>query len=130
MDQRAEKALMFLRNLEYEYFKECAIGLLRAAVDFRECTFDQDSWVRAGAKLLPWWLAFTEGAKTVRLLVEKVKTDIKAAAEWFENTVAPLLSVLWESPSYGFDYLEKMREKGRARYRIRHHQLVGVSAST
>lgn len=128
--ERAEKVGMYLRNLDFEMFRETAIGVLVAAVDFRECEDEDPGWVKASAQRLSWWLQFTEGLKAVRLLVEKIKPSLKLVAQWFENTVAPTLAVLMGSQGYGQEFISKMVVKGVDRFTARHRQLIMSSVPT
>ena len=128
--ERAEKVGMYLRNLTFELFREITIGVLVAAVDFRNVDEEDPSWVKASAEQLPWWVQFTEGLKAVRLLVEKVKPSLKVVAEWFENTVAPTFAVLMGARGYGQEFLSEMVVKGVERFTARHRQLIAASVPT
>ena len=130
MKERADTMAMYLRNLTFEMFREVAIGVLVAAVDFRNVQQDDESWVKANADQLGWWLQFTEGLKAVRLLVEKIKPSLKVVAEWFENTVAPTLAVLMGAKGYGQEFMSKMVVKGVERFTARHRQLIMASVPT
>lgn len=130
MKERAEAMAMYLRNLDFEMFREVAIGVLVAAVDFRDVQQEDESWVKANADQLGWWCQFTEGLKAVRLLVEKIKPSLKKVAEWFENTVAPSLAVLMGAQGYGQEFISKMVVKGVDRFTARHRQLIMSSVPT
>ena len=127
MKERSEKMAMYLRNLDFELFREMAIGVLIAAVDFRHVQQDDEGWVKAQADQLGWWFQFTEGLKAVRLLVEKIKPSLEVVAQWFENTVAPTLAVLMGARGYGQEFLSKMVVKGVDRFTARHRQLIMAS---
>jgi len=93
--ERAQACAKALLNLLPEDWRECVVGFLRAYVDFRETTRDAKPYEKYRAPLLAWWATLTEGFKTCRLVVEKVRKGIEDLCQWLGQAVSASLAVAY-----------------------------------
>jgi DNA relaxase NicK len=120
--ERAEACGLLLRSLDEEEWCRCAISLLRAFIDFRETTREDEGWVRYRLPLVPWWAELTEGLEKCRLHVGKEVKSLEQVMGWAERALAPMLAVLKEGA--GTDWLNQMIDEGAQRWRPHHRRLL------
>lgn len=125
-NSRAHSFGLTLCEITSEQFKEFSVGVLRQAVDFRDVTKDEDSWVKARANLLPWWKDLTEGFKKARIVVQKVQKKIEDVKHWAAKSLAPILAVLAASPDAGDEWIQKMIITGPDRWKQKHYDLLAM----
>lgn len=124
-EQRGQTCAKALCNLPLEDWKQFLVGLLRAYVDFRQVTREDEAWEKYRAPLLPWWEALTESFKRCRLLISKPHRTIEEVKQWFSQSMGPILAVLYFKAGNGF--LDQCVESGIDRWKERHRMLLKPS---
>jgi DNA relaxase NicK len=123
-EQRAQACALALIALTEEQYRQYLIGVLVAAVDFRDCTFDDDTNHRVRAPRLAWWITLTEGFTRARLVVEKVARKIEDVKHWVSLSLAPMLAVIAAAPTAGRAWLESVIDVGKERWKPKHYALL------
>lgn len=126
VELKGERADRFGLNLmlEFEHFRELAIGVLRSVVDFRQVCREDEDWIRSRSPVVSWWEQFTEGLKICRLSVSRAVKHIEQVWDWADRSLAPMLSVLVASGADAQQRLLALIENGVSRWKDTHRQLV------
>lgn len=127
---RAQVCGQILSYLEEADWLECVIGVLRAYVDFRATTREEEDEYRYRAPLLDWWVQLTDGFKKGRLMVEKDVQTLPKVKRWVRQSVAPMLAVICAEHPGGQAWLEKQIVAGVNRWKERHRRLLKKTATT
>ena len=131
LEFKKERALacgLFLRKLDEEEWCRCAVSFLRAFIDFRQTTREEEGWARCQAPLVDWWAELTDGLEKCRLHVGKEVKSLDQVMGWAERALAPMLAVLKEGA--GSDWLNQMIEEGVQRWRPHHRRLLNGKKRT
>lgn len=126
VELKGERADRFGLNLmlEFEQFRELAIGVLRSVIDFRQVNREDEDWIRSRSPVVAWWGEFTEGLKICRLSVVRAAKYIEQVWEWADHSLAPMLSVLVASGPEAQSRLLQIISNGVSRWKDSHRQLV------
>jgi DNA relaxase NicK len=122
-DDRAQASALALIALTEEQYRQYLIGVLLAAVDFRDCTYEDDTNDRVRARRLPWWTTLTEGFARARLVIEKVTRKIEDVKAWVATSLGPMLALVYRHPEAGPAWLQQVIDTGDQRWRTRHVEL-------
>lgn len=119
-DERAQVCTLALIALTEEQYRQFLIGVLMSAVDFRDCTHEDDTNARVRAPRLPWWVALTDGFARARLSMDKPVRKIEDVKAWIANSLAPMLALANLHPEAGPEWLQSVIDNGDRRWRSRH----------
>src|SRR5262245_2030888 len=123
-DERAQAVGLALSVLDQEPFQKYIVGVFRTAVDFRNCTRNDDPKDRYHAPLLPWWKRLTDGMQRAKLEVAKAVKKIEDVKRWAENSLSPMLGLLCAHPEAGERWLVNTIIEGVERWRAKHLALL------
>jgi DNA relaxase NicK len=123
-EERADKAGQALASLEEEAFRRFMVGVLRAAIEFKDTNWEADPMVRHRAAPLPWWIALTEGFQQCRLTVQPVVRTLEDVKQWVNAALAPMLAVMVCAPSAGEQWLREVIAAGSERWKAKHYALL------
>ncbi len=123
-EERADKAGQALASLKEDAFRRFMVGVLRAAIEFKDTNWNADPMARHRAEPLPWWIALTEGWQTCRLTVHKVVRKIEDVKQWVNTALAPMLAVMGCAPSSGEKWLREVIAAGADRWKAKHYALL------
>jgi len=127
-DERAQVCALALIAHSEEQYRQHLIGVLRSAVDFRECTYEDDINHRVRAPRLPWWVTLTEGFARARLVMDKPTRRIEDVKQWVSQSLAPMLAVVASAPTAGHAWLESVIQAGSGRWKPKHLALLELPA--
>ncbi len=122
--ERAHAVGLAVSTLDQEAFQRYIVGVFRTAVDFRDCTRDDDPKDRYYAPLLPWWKVLTEGMARAKLTVSQAVKTIEDVKRWAEKSLSPMLGLLCAHPEAGERWLVKTIVDGVDRWRTKHLTLL------
>lgn len=122
--ERADACVKKLVACDPADWQEIVVGLLRSHVDFRHTTREQESAARCRAPLLAWWEHLTGGFQKARLTVEKQARTLEDVKEWFQQSVAPTLALLYVTPNLGLPWIEEVINAGADRWKQKHYRLL------
>jgi DNA relaxase NicK len=122
--ERAQAVGMALSGLDQDSFQKYIVGVFRSAVDFRDCTREDDPKDRYYAPLLDWWRVLTEGMQRARLDIAKSVKKIEEVKRWAEKSLSPMLGLLCAHPEAGERWLVKTIVDGVERWRAKHLALL------
>jgi phage replication initiation protein len=123
-DERSQAVGLALSVLDQERFQKYIVGVFRTAVDFRECTREDDPKDRYRAPLLAWWKLLTEGMQRAKLEVVKAIKKIEDVKQWAEKSLSPMLGLLCVHPEAGERWLVSTIIEGAERWRAKHYALL------
>jgi DNA relaxase NicK len=121
---RAHAVAVALSRLGQEEFESYIVGVFRSALDFRDCTREDDPKSRYRAPLLEWWRVLTDGMRRAKLEVAKAVKQIEQVKRWAEKSLSPMLGVLCVHPEAGERWLVKTIVEGVERWRNKHLMLL------
>jgi phage replication initiation protein len=119
-EERAHVCALALIALNETQYRQFLIGVLMSAVDFRDCTSEDDTNARVRAPRLPWWVALTDGFARARLSMDKPERKIEDVKAWVANSLAPTLALVYLHPEAGPEWLQSVIDNGDRRWRARH----------
>lgn len=122
--ERADACVKKLLAADPSTWQEIVVGLLRAYIDFRETSRNQDSAARCRAPLVEWWEELTCGFHKARLTIEKPERSIEEIQEWFKRNLGPILAVLYMAPGLGQTWIDDVISSGAERWKPKHHRLI------
>jgi phage replication initiation protein len=122
-EERAQVCAMALIALTEAQYRQFLIGVLINAVDFRDCTSDDDPIVRLRATRLPWWITLTDGLARAQLNMERPERKIEDVKAWIATSLGPMLALANEHPEAGPEWLQSVIRTGKNRWGERHHAL-------
>lgn len=123
-NERAHAVGLALSTLDQEAFQKYIVGVFRTAVDFRDCTRDDDPKDRYYAPLLDWWTVLTDGMRRAKLEIIKSVQKIEEVKQWAEKSLSPMLGLLCAHPEAGERWLVKTIVDGVERWRAKHLALL------
>jgi len=123
-DERAQAVGLALSVLDQDRFQQYIVGVFRTALDFRECTREDDPKDRYHAPLLGWWKTLTEGMQRAKLAVAKAVKQIEDVKRWAANSLSPMLGLLCVHPEAGERWLVSTIIEGVERWRAKHYALL------
>lgn len=131
--ERAHAVGLAISTLDQEAFQRYIVGVFRTAVDFRDCTREDDPKDRYYAPLLPWWKVLTDGMVRAKLAIAHSVKTIEDVKRWAAKSLSPMLGLLCAHPEAGERWLVKTIVDGVDRWRSKHvallqagHQLATV----
>ncbi|WP_172834419.1 replication initiation factor domain-containing protein [Nitrospira japonica] len=123
-DERAQAVGLALSVLDQDRFQPYIVGVFRTAVDFRDCTREDDPKDRYHAPLLAWWKVLTEGMQRAKLDVVKAVKKIEDVKQWAAKSLAPMLGLLCVHPEAGERWLVSTIIEGVERWRPKHYAFL------
>ncbi len=122
--ERAQAVGLALSTLDQEPFQKYIVGVVRSAVDFRDCTRADEPKDRYYAPLLSWWKVLTDGMERARLEIAKSVKKIEDVKQWAEKSLSPMLGLLCAHPDAGERWLVRTIVEGVERWRAKHLALL------
>jgi DNA relaxase NicK len=122
--ERAHAVGLAISALDQKSFQKYIVGVFRTAVDFRDCTREDDPKDRYYAPLLPWWKVLTDGMARARLAITQSVKTIEDVKRWASKSLSPMLGLLCAHPEAGERWLVKTIVDGVDRWRSKHVALL------
>ena len=119
---RAQAVVMAWRSSGWS--ASCALGLLRAAIDFRQ---DDGTATKARWRLLRWWRAFLGGVDLVRVRVGRIGRSLEDVAGWIVTSVSSALAAC--ESAFGAGFVRHVLSRGRDRMSAGHQRMLCLYAS-
>lgn len=122
--ERAHAVGLAMSTLDQDAFQRYIVGVFRTAVDFRDCTREDDPKDRYYAPLLPWWKVLTDGMVRAKLAITQSVKTIEDVKRWAAKSLSPMLGLLCAHPEAGERWLVKTIVDGVDRWRSKHVALL------